>query len=208
MKHILLDFETFGQEVFDCAIIDCSVITVDTEVMISDNPYGLHSIENVERFKLNVKEQVDKYGWVIYKDSLDFWSQQSVEAKRRISPSKEDISIKEFVLQFTEHLIKIGKVDYWWSRSNTFDPLLLWRLYNSQQQYHTLNSHLPFWRIRDTRTFIDAKFDFPKKNGFIPIKDVSGWEKNFIEHDSSWDVLADALRMQAIIRAEKDLEQV
>lgn len=208
MKHVIIDFETFGQEVFDCAIIDCSVITVDTEVMISDNPYGLHSIENVERFKLNVKEQVDKYGWVIYKDSLDFWSQQSVEAKRRISPSKEDISIKEFVSQFTEYLIKIGKVDYWWSRSNTFDPLLLWRLYNSQQQYHTLNSYLPFWRIRDTRTFIDAKFDFPKKNGFIPIKDVIGWEKNFIEHDSSWDVLADALRMQAIIRAEKDLEQV
>jgi hypothetical protein len=65
-----------------------------------------------------------------------------------------------------------------------------------------------YWRVRDTRTFIDAKLNFPKKNGFNPLADEAKWEQNFKAHDSSWDILADVLRMQAITRAENDMEQI
>jgi hypothetical protein len=92
--------------------------------------------------------------------------------------------------------------------SNTFDPFLLWRLYESQKKTPTINEYLPYWRVRDIRTFIDAKLDFPKINGFVPIKNQTVWDANFKQHNSSWDVLADVLRMQAILRAEEDLELI
>ena len=47
-----------------------------------------------------------------------------------------------------------------------------------------------------------------KQNGFTPIADSEKWDKIFKAHDSSWDVLADVLRLQAIVRAENDLEQI
>ena len=58
------------------------------------------------------------------------------------------------------------------------------------------------------RTYIDAKFNFETQNGFCPVSDTSTWDRNFKKHDSSWDVLADVLRLQAIVRAENDLEQI
>lgn len=208
MKHTFIDCETLGKNVFDCAVIDFSMYTVDTTKMLSNEPYNLHDITNIKKLKLSVKEQVDKYGWVVYSDTIDFWNSQSAEAKSKIAPKKTDISVEQFVSEFTGYLINSGRVDYWWSRSNAFDPLIIWRIYNACNKYDVLNSHLPHWKIRDIRTFIDAKLDFPKKNGFIPLKDEVKWKNTFIEHDSAWDVLADVLRMQAILRAENDMEQV
>jgi hypothetical protein len=71
-----------------------------------------------------------------------------------------------------------------------------------------LNEYLRWWRVRDTRTWIDAKFNFSQKNGFIPVADTDYWAKYFVAHDSTHDVAADILRLQAIHRAEHDLEQV
>lgn len=71
-----------------------------------------------------------------------------------------------------------------------------------------MNEYLPFYKVRDIRTYIDAKLDFPVINGFIPIENQLLWNKSFVQHDSSWDTLADVLRIQAIMRAEKDLIRV
>jgi hypothetical protein len=208
MRHLIIDFETMGQNAVDCAIIDCSAIIVDTEKMVSNNPYTLSDISLAKKFKLSIKDQVDNYKWIVYKDTIDFWLSQPDSVKKNIKPLSSDLLVKDFVEEFLLYLINNGKVQYWWSRSNTFDPLLLWRLFNSQNRYTQMNEYLPYWRVRDTRTFIDAKLDFPKKNGFVPIKNQEKWQSVFVEHDSSWDVFADALRMQAILRAEKDLEMV
>ena len=208
MKHLFFDFETMGKIVADCAMIDCSVFVADTEKMLSANPYTTKTIIEIKKIKLSVKDQVDNYDWKVYADTLQFWQSLPEEARKHIKPLKTDLRVQEFVDEFTNFLIDSGKIDYWWSRSNTFDPFLIWRLYESQKKSATFNEYLPFWRVRDIRTFIDAKLDFPKKNGFVPIADETFWGKVFVEHDSAWDVLADVLRMQAIIRAENDLEQV
>lgn len=207
MQMLFLDFETLGRNVYNSAIIDCSAVIVDTDRMLTD-PYNLDSLSLIKRFKLSVKNQVDKYDWVVYKDTVQFWETVSDAAKKHITPKKSDLTVEEFTAQFVAFLDASPKVDYWWTRSNTFDPVLLWRIFDSVNGYYTLNERLPYWRIRDMRTYIDAKLDFPKKNGFVPIKDEALWTKSFVEHDSSWDVLADVLRMQAIIRAENDLEQI
>ena len=208
MKHFIFDFETMGKIVADCAMVDCSMFVADTQKMLSDNPYTTKNIVDIKKLKLSVKEQVDTYGWKVYEDTLQFWQSLPEEARKNIKPLKTDLSVKDFVNEFTDFLIQSGKIDYWWTRSNTFDPFLIWRIYESQNKTATINEYLPYWRVRDIRTYIDAKLDFPKKNGFVPIADEEFWNKVFVEHDSSWDVLADVLRMQAIIRAENDLEQV
>jgi hypothetical protein len=208
MKYIFIDFETMGQNVHDCAAIDCAAICVTTEKMLSSDPYNLRDIVNVSKFKLSIKDQVENYKSKVYEDTVKFWSTVSEEARKHIKPLKTDLTVENFVEDFLKYLIDCGKIDYWWSRSNTFDPVLLARIFDSANKYNHMNAYLPHWKIRDIRTFIDVKLDFPKKNGFVPIQDEEKWKKVFVEHNSSWDVLADVLRMQAILRAENDLEQV
>jgi hypothetical protein len=91
----------------------------------------------------------------------------------------------------------MGKIDYWWSRSNTFDPILLWRIFEDCDRSQELNDRLKFWKVRDIRTYIDAKSDFALRNDFIPI-DNETWKANFKAHDSRHDVVGDVLRMQKI----------
>ena len=123
MKHCILDCETFGRSVYDAAVIDWSVMVVDTDKMLSNNPYTTKSILEVKKFKLSVKDQVDNYGWKVYKDTVQFWESLPESARKNIKPLKTDLTIKDFADQFLSYLTDFGKIDYWWSRANTFDPL-------------------------------------------------------------------------------------
>jgi hypothetical protein len=208
MKDLIFDFETLGSEPTNCVVIDCSVMVFDWSKMISDDPYTLKDISLAKRFKLSVQDQVSNYNYVVEQGVLDFWQQQSKEVKVHIKPRPDDLTVEEFVKQFHNFIIDSG-VKHWWSRSNTFDPVILTRLFDSQGKKQHLYEYLKFYLVRDTRTYIDAKFDFKqKKNGFCPVTNEAAWEATFKAHDSSWDILADVMRLQAIVRAENDMEQV
>lgn len=207
MKHTFFDFETMGQPVGNCAVIDCSFLTVDTERFLK-NPYMPSDIGLVKKFKVSIKDQVDNYNWIVYKDTIEFWEKLPESARKHIYPKKTDLTVAQFIDRVIEYMTVQGKVDYWWSRSNTFDPVILDRIFCAENKSLIFREYFPFWKVRDIRTYIDAKLDFPKKNAFIPIADENHWKQIFVEHDSAWDVLADALRMQAIVRAENDLEQI
>jgi hypothetical protein len=194
-----------GKDAGKCAVIDCSVMVFDFDRFLT-NPYTIESISYAKRFKLSVTDQVKNYGFEIDKSTLQFWEEQSPEVRANIAPKKSDLTVKEFVKQFHEFLIESPKVDYWWSRSNTFDPIILSRLFAAEGKLLHLDEYLKYWRVRDTRTFIDAKLNFPKENSFSPLVDSDKWNKVFKKHDSSWDILADVLRLQQIYRAENDLE--
>lgn len=122
-----------------------------------------------------------------------------------------DLNALQFMEKLIDYLRSEGKIDYWWSRSNSFDPVILDRIAQNANKTSLLGDHLKYWAVRDTRTFIDAKFDFKVpggKNGFVPVSDIAKWEYNFKAHDSKHDVAADVLRLQTIVRAEADLEQI
>lgn len=206
-KDLIIDFETMGKKATKCAVIDCSVMIFDWE-RFSSNPYTTNSIVETKRFKLSVADQVKNYGWEIEKSTLQFWEEQEPEVRAKIAPKKDDLTVKEFVKLFHEFLVESPKIDYWWSRSNTFDPIILSRLFEAEDKLLHLEEYLKYWRVRDTRTHIDAKLDYPKENGFVPLTDTDKWNKVFKKHDSSWDVLADVLRLQQIFRAENDLDLV
>jgi hypothetical protein len=207
MKHMVIDFETMGKKTTRCAVVDCSIMIFDWDRFLVD-PYTPESITETKRFKLSVADQVKNYGWEIEKSTLQFWEEQEPDVRARVAPKKDDLTVTEFVKQFHEFLVASPKIEYWWSRSNTFDPIILSRLFEAEDKLLHLEEYLKYWRVRDTRTFIDAKLGFPKENGFVPLQDADKWNRVFKKHDSSWDVLADVLRLQQIFRAENDLNLI
>lgn len=204
----ILDFETLGQDALRCPAIDCSIATFYWERFL-DEPYTFEELTSghCERLKVSVEDQVENYGAVIEKNAVKFWEDQSPEVQKHIAPRKSDLTQEQFCDKFIGYLANQPKIEYWWSRANVFDPLILWRIMTDCNRHYSLNEYLMFWRVRDTRTFIDAKFNFTTKNGFVPVSDVEYWEKAFAAHDSIHDIAADIMRLQAIHRAEHDMPQ-
>lgn len=206
--HFILDFETMGQDVFQIPILDCSYMVFDWDRFITDKPYSLlELVENAKRDKVSVKEQCEVYGAKFTKRDLEWWESQGPEAKKVLKPSNDDVSVNIFISRFISY-VENKSIGYWWSRANTFDPLILQRWATKVGKFDIITQHLSPWLVRDTRTFIDAKFNFPKVNGFVPVSDEQYWNKTFIKHDSRFDIAADILRLQAICRAENDLEMI
>lgn len=208
MKDFIFDFETFGTNSTNCAVIDCGYLFFDYSRFASDNPYTFEELLKLGRkLKLDVKSQVKDYGFKIDKSTLKFWEGLGDEVRANIKPKDNDLSVEDFIDIFDNDLKTNGPVKYWWSRSNTFDPIILSRLYTAVDRQAAMDSLLKFYNVRDIRTFIDAKTNFTLKfNGFAPMKDKEKWNRLFKAHDSIHDIAADVLRMQMIIRAENDLE--
>jgi len=205
---LVIDFETMGSRALDCAAIDASTFVFTWDRFL-DNPYSFEEIlDGAIRYKLSVKDQVQNYGFKVEQDTLDFWMRQAPEVQDKIKPRKDDLTVKEFTEAIMRDLSNGPKIEYWWSRNNTFDPTVLWRLVWTQHSKYRINEYLMFWRVRDVKTWIDAKFDFTTPSGFVPVADEDYWKRTFREHDSTHDVAADVMRLQAICRAENDMEQV
>jgi len=208
MKLVWIDFETMGDDVLDpCAAIDMSIIVGDTDKMLSDNPYSCRDVVLAKRFKLSISDQVTNYGFTVQDSALKFWQEVSPEARKHIKPSKDDLTVEQFINQLITHMNTIGKFDYWFSRGNTFDPIIIQRLFKVVGKTYTFKEYFRFNRVQDMRTHINAKLNNPVTTNITPIQDEEFWKSVFVEHDSSWDVLADMLRYQTILRLENDLEQ-
>lgn len=204
----ILDFETMGQDALRCPGVDCAIATFEWERFL-DQPYTFEELTSghCKRLKLSVADQVKNYGAKIESKTVAFWEQQAPHVRKHIKPLPDDLTQEEFCDKFLGFLADRPKIQYWWSRANVFDPLILWRIMTDCNRHHSLNEYLMFWRVRDTRTFIDAKFDFKTKNGFVPVSDEQYWKTAFEEHNSIHDIAADIMRLQTIHRAENDLLQ-
>jgi len=186
-KDLVIDFETIGQNIMKCPAVDAAWATFYWDRFLNE-PYSFEELVHQVR---TVK-----------------WDKQSVEARKKLSPSEEDLTYQEFSSIFFEYLREEGKIEYWWSRGNTFDPVLLERIMNSIDQNLLMNEYLKWWRVRDIRTWVDAKFNFTTRSGFIPVANETYWNEVFVAHDSTHDVAADIMRIQTIYRAENDMEMV
>lgn len=212
-KHFIIDFETIGQNSREVPAIDCSYTTFDWERFTSDNPYSFRELVlNMQQAKFDIKDQMVNHGCKYNERDLQWWMDQPKELRTNMKPNPDlDLTASQFIEKLITYLRESGKVDYWWSRSNSFDPVILERIAQNANKTSLLGDYLKWWSVRDTRTFIDAKFDFNVpggKNAFVPVSDIAKWEYNFKSHDSKHDVAADILRLQTIIRAESDMEQI
>jgi hypothetical protein len=203
-----MDFETIGQNSRRAPALDCAYTTFVWDRFL-DEPYSFNELtSSINRIKLSIEDQVKNYDFSYKEEDLNFWMQQPPEVRKNIKPRSDDATVGEFINALVEYLRHSDKIEYWWSRSNTFDPIVLDHLSESIKQNFLVGEYLKFWRVRDIRTFIDAKFNFTTRNGFVPVTDEEWWNNNFNAHDSIHDVAADILRLQAIHRAENDMKQV
>jgi len=203
--HLIFDFETIGPISYKCPALDLSAFKFDWERFTSNTPYTFEEVvKNSNTWKLDIKHQVDTYGYSYTKSDLKFWADQDKHVREKILPTPNDLKVKEFCNSFISWLSE-DKITYWWSRSNMFDPVILERLMVDGDMYNRFKNYLKFWNVRDTRTYIDAKLGF-NNNKFIPMKDHRRWNMLFDAHDSRHDIAADVLRLQSIVRAEEGLE--
>lgn len=208
-NHFILDYETLSQDATRCAAIDCSYVVFDWDRFTSrDDPYTFEELlSQTHKAKFDVTDQVKRHSFVIDKSTLDWWSTQGPAARNLLKPSLDDITIEKFFSNLTEYLERHNYIKYWWSRSNTFDPVILWQQASKCGMSERIGKLLPHWKIRDTRTFIDAKTNFSmKSNGFCPLKNEDRWNEVFVQHSSRHDIVADVLRLQTLVRLEKDLD--
>lgn len=206
--HFILDTETMGSASINCAVVDCSYVCFDWDRFTTD-PYTFSELESLaQRSKLDVAHQVKVFGFKVDKDTVDWWSKLPPEVRAMAKPNKNDLTLNQFFDKLNSYLNGFNKIHYWWSRANSFDPIILWRLIDHRPDKNLINNKLPHWKLRDTRTFIDARANFPVKNGFIPFKDETKWAVTFKEHNSIHDIIADILRLQVLIRLESDLDPV
>jgi hypothetical protein len=207
-KDFIFDLETIGPNVYACPIVDMAYATFDWGRFI-DDPYSFEELvtDTVKTMKVSVKDQMDNYGCSFKKKDVEWWEKLPEHARKKLKPTPNDLTVVDFCDSLLEYLRQQTHIEYWWSRGNTFDPIVLWRFMNAEQTT-LIDQYLKFWKVRDIRTHIDAKFDFSVKTGFNPVIDEDYWEKAFVAHDSTHDVAADILRLQAIYRAENDLENI
>jgi hypothetical protein len=202
-KHLIFDFETLGKDITtNFAILECSYVAFDADRFTKERQYSYKELLSmVKKDKFDVREQIDKYGYYVDKNTKEWWLQQDQDLIDRILKISDlDISLHAFCANFLNYA-KENNITYWWTRSNVFDPIILYRIFKSCNLEDELNQALKFWLVRDTRTFIDAKLDFCEniENGFV----LKEWEEYFKKHDSSHDIVADVMRLQKITLEEE-----
>lgn len=206
-KDFIFDMETIGANVHVCPVVDMAYTTFEWD-RFSDDPYTFEELASqVQTVKVSIIDQMKNYNCSFKKKDVEWWEKLPKEARDKIKQSQYDLTVVDFCDKVMEYLRLQGNIDYWWSRGNTFDPIILWRLMYQVGHGPLLDEYLKFHRVRDVRTHIDAKFDYTTPNGFVPVADEEYWKTAFVAHDSSHDVAADIMRLQAIFRAENDLEE-
>lgn len=208
IDEVILDFETMGQDVLEVPMLDVAYTRFKRARFTSSNPYTFQElVENMPSMKADVKDQVDRFGCKFTKRDVDWWASQGAEQRKKIQPSENDLTLEVICANLLKFL-EADKVGIWWSRGNSFDPIILHRIMKYTGNLERVNDALKFWNVRDTRTYIDAKFDFSVRNTLCPVPSKERWKEVFNGHDSTHDVAADILRLQACVRAENDLTQV
>lgn len=206
-KDFIFDLETLGANVHICPVVDMAYAVFEWDRFL-DEPYTFEELtQMVHTVKVDVEDQVNNYGCSFKKTDVEWWSKLPKIARDKLKRTKNDLTVVDFCDTIIEFLKDNPKIDYWWSRGNTFDPIIIWRLMNDTNNESTFDRNLKFYKVRDIRTHIDAKLNYETQNGFIPLADATYWENSFVAHNSTHDVAADILRIQAIHRAENDLEQ-
>jgi hypothetical protein len=193
MNNIIYDFETLSQDTFKGVVVSLAILEYD-ESRFTSNPYEFGELVSMcKTIKFDIAEQRTKYNRVIDQSTLDWWKQQNKEAQKQLLPSEEDVSISE-LHEFIVSNYNNKNIKSVWTRGNTFDPVLF------QSVMKEIGKTDPFdwWKIRDTRSFIDGiLYGSDISNKFMP----ENLDIDFIHHDPCHDIAVDVMRMQVLIQA-------
>lgn len=198
MKQLIFDIETLGND-STCVCLMASFLVYDLK---EDSHTPLNSLRHrVKTFKLSVQDQVN-HGRTINKGTVDWWSEQVREApqlKAVLSPSPEDLTMKQFYEHLTEWLRIQGYNKYkeWAWQRGTLDIMVLDAIFRDVG-IHMNDFPINWQKIRDLRTAIDLTAFPDKLNGYTndafekaPIK-IEG----FAKHDPVCDILMEVMQLR------------
>lgn len=200
-----IDFETLSPK-HNATVIDLAVVS------FNDEDYeNLPTFAELKQRALRIKFRLKDQNRHISKSTLEWWKQQSPEAKLNLVPSDQDVSVEQGVDIFLDFLEK-NNVHYWnshlWARGPDFDVCILQDLI--MQRLGLVDNDpdrmpINFSRTRDVRTAIEQNMG--QRNVCVaPIKKelLTG----FVHHDSVSDVCRDVLMLLMSKRYAFGLEQM
>jgi hypothetical protein len=191
---IIYDFETLGQDQRKSVVLSMAALAFNEEKFVSENPYTYEELlMSAKYIKFNVEDQVNKYKRTIDKSTLEWWSKQPPEARKTLTPSKDDVSIVElypFVMDLIDDPVNVKKV---YTRGNTFDPMFLQYLLEDLGK----KDPFPWWTVRDTRSMLEGMaYGSDISNKFIPEE----LKEAFVHHNPIHDIAMDIMRLQTLSR--------
>lgn len=191
--NIIYDFETLGTEPTESAAVSLAILEFSDDRM-QNKPYTFQELlDATKQVKFDVTEQVKKYGRTIDPGTLEWWGKLPAKTQKQLKPSDSDISISRLHDWISENT-PVKNINRVFTRGNAFDPPFMTSLCNTTG----FEDPFPFWKVRDTRTFIEAIAYGTKINDkFIP----EGLEEIFEAHDPAHDIVMDVMRMQTLIQA-------
>lgn len=201
MPHINIDFETMGKSLDGkVAYVAFTAFDIETQESIDELR------DTIKVYKLNWKHP-EQANWKIDKGVMEFWTKQPKSLQEEMLGNPETgLSVTEFAHVFVDFLRSSGfsgKRDIVWSRGTSFDLTILDRLLDVAG----ISDAYPFWRTRDTRTFLDSTNilmnNTKNDNHFIGnIKDLN---LKYVAHDARDDVAKDIVQLQLTYKFLKDL---
>jgi hypothetical protein len=192
MTSLIYDYETLSDDMINGVVVNLAAILFEEKRFI-ENPYEYDELIDSAYFvKFDVMEQVEKYGRTIRKKTLDWWAEQSLEARLMLKPSADDVSI-DTIADFFCNTLQSQLCSKVYTRGNTFDPILTETLHRNIGK----NDSTKWWLIRDVRSLFEGMtYGHKIKNNFIP----AGLEDKFIAHNPIHDIAMDVMRFQYLAR--------
>ncbi|ADM79980.1 DexA exonuclease A [Aeromonas phage phiAS5] len=189
----IIDMETLSNKA-NATAIDLAVIVYREDVM---NPPSFKDlVSRGIKIKFDLKSQSNRHK---LKSTIDWWKNQSPEAKKNLKPSEHDVTIEDGIQQFFDFIRKPEfKVDYWkslaWCRGNSFD----FTIFEDMLSQFTGNDDtifdqpVNFSRQRDIRTAIEQNLG-TRMQTICPLP--KGTLDGFVKHDSIHDAAKDILML-------------
>ena len=189
-QSIIYDYETLGKHPQSNAVVALAICAFSLDECRKGTYTfdGLYEETNLLLF--DIEEQIVKYGRTIDIDTLNWWETDVSEAVRKKCFAKNGrVSIEQVPKTFKQYTQ--SNPDFIFSRGNTFDPPFTGGIMDTLG----LPPAYPFWKDRDTRSFLDAYlWDTDIGNSFIP---EGLGDKDL--HDPETDIIIDILRIQTVL---------
>lgn len=204
MRNLLFyDCDSLSKNTQIGMVVDFSFFLADEKKMLSDNPYTMKTLAEVKKFKISTDDQKEN-GLKTQKSVVDYWKNLPEDLKR-ISSTKNDLTIEQFVNSLLMYVNSEPQIHFTIVNNKSIQPLFLDNMFKITGK--SIYEHFPINRCIDLQTYIISKTETTVFD-FCPVDDEDFWVKYYNKNNSSWDVLSNVLKYQAILRAEHDLENI
>lgn len=155
--------------------------------------------KNSINIKLNVRDQIER-GMVKTESVVDFWKQQSPEAKSILIPSKDDILLADLPNAIDEWFVSIGVK---WHQTDTFDRKS-YDMFRLQYVYEEMLKVKTPWNNGHVYEFGTA-LAFMGSDRYGGLREPSEIDPSFIYHNSRDDAIVDCYRLLSVMDANNVL---